>query len=700
MDKRTKNILIKVLEGNSEELNYSFLASTFFVSTRSIKNDLVTINEFLTENGFPEMVVNKNGEIRYYCSTEEKDQILERIENIDLYSYKLESEERIRLMLFLIAEAKGHMTIPQLMELTMASRSTVINELKQVKALAEEFNLEINSYTKKGTFLSGKESDIRKMLYTIAEFSSNDRNPMVDDVKALLNGAENKFEIVFSEPSYESVFRHLFVAVNRMRIGCYVEEEFVGDNVDIDCEYQPMAEYVCRLVETFFEVSPTTKEVEYLTNAMAGKEIIQKSRVQDNRTDFLQMVTEKLLWDISDELQIRLFDNQLLRKRLVSCLAEIARARGEVEILRSEKSRDKIDRHQHIYDATIAKIHVAEKFLKCKFGEGAIERIALCIVEAIELGKATDDFSICKAVLISNVSVESTVLLKTQLEREFHIKVQEIFPAHMLETSLGNHKVDLIISTVPVGMEQGKCIYVKFPLSEKNRDSIRNFLMNYEYEKTKSMMKKRAIAQTIGMDISEIFDSVNMPAAGKVQVQEKIKKAIEVRLGIRNGKKDKYEYLPSILEVLKESHIAIDEECVDWKEAIRTAGRILLEDGYITENYMDSMIENVVENGPYIVIGKGAAVPHASYQTGALKLGLSIVKLKNPVLFDNEGEYSVDLIFCISICDEYSHLKLAAELFDIIQDNSVLDRLRQCHSVSEIIGIIRKTIKECNKNAR
>ncbi|MDD3404207.1 MAG: PTS sugar transporter subunit IIA, partial [Hespellia sp.] len=57
--------------------------------------------------------------------------------------------------------------------------------------------------------------------------------------------------------------------------------------------------------------------------------------------------------------------------------------------------------------------------------------------------------------------------------------------------------------------------------------------------------------------------------------------------------------------------IRFEEEMSDWKEAIRLVAQPLLENGCIEERYIDAMIRNVIENGPYIIIMPGLAMPHA-----------------------------------------------------------------------------------------
>jgi len=50
----------------------------------------------------------------------------------------------------------------------------------------------------------------------------------------------------------------------------------------------------------------------------------------------------------------------------------------------------------------------------------------------------------------------------------------------------------------------------------------------------------------------------------------------------------------------------------DWRQAIRQAGQLLVDDGRITAAYVDAMIRSVETLGPYMVLMPGFALAHAA----------------------------------------------------------------------------------------
>ncbi|KRG17076.1 hypothetical protein ACA29_00490 [Lederbergia galactosidilytica] len=59
---------------------------------------------------------------------------------------------------------------------------------------------------------------------------------------------------------------------------------------------------------------------------------------------------------------------------------------------------------------------------------------------------------------------------------------------------------------------------------------------------------------------------------------------------------------PNLAELLPQDRILLRKQVSSWKKAISVAAEPLLKQGYIQEEYIFKMIENVEANGPYIII--------------------------------------------------------------------------------------------------
>ncbi|WP_300716523.1 PTS sugar transporter subunit IIA, partial [uncultured Brachyspira sp.] len=76
-----------------------------------------------------------------------------------------------------------------------------------------------------------------------------------------------------------------------------------------------------------------------------------------------------------------------------------------------------------------------------------------------------------------------------------------------------------------------------------------------------------------------------------------------------------------MLKEMLNGKVQIAESVKDWQEALRIAAKPLLDAENIEARYIDSIIENVIKNGPYIVLIDGVAMPHSRPEEGVIKKG-------------------------------------------------------------------------------
>ncbi|PTJ75630.1 hypothetical protein BUZ84_13720 [Mammaliicoccus sciuri] len=150
------------------------------------------------------------------------------------------------------------------------------------------------------------------------------------------------------------------------------------------------------------------------------------------------------------------------------------------------------------------------------------------------------------------------------------------------------------------------------------------------------------------------------------------------------------EVQPMLNEVLEDHHVLLNETCTDWKNAIKKVSKPLLEDGIITSQYQDAMIQSVEEYGPYIVIGKHIALAHARPEEGANALGVSIATLNPNIEFGNEINDPVKIIFCLSATDSFSHLNIMKSIVSLVRNEEKVNRLLSFDDKSQFIDYLLK----------
>lgn len=149
----------------------------------------------------------------------------------------------------------------------------------------------------------------------------------------------------------------------------------------------------------------------------------------------------------------------------------------------------------------------------------------------------------------------------------------------------------------------------------------------------------------------------------------------------------------SFTSLFNEHIISFDYIATSKEDAICEAGRLMLKQKMIEQEYIDAMLDNCAKLGPYFVLLPGLAMPHASCASGVNKLGISIVKLKNSVNFNHEENDPVKLIIALATPDNQSHMSLLSFLSSILLNEQVLTELKESKSKQEMLDIFQRELK-------
>jgi len=141
--------------------------------------------------------------------------------------------------------------------------------------------------------------------------------------------------------------------------------------------------------------------------------------------------------------------------------------------------------------------------------------------------------------------------------------------------------------------------------------------------------------------------------------------------------------------ILTEKAIRLKARAVDWQEAVRMGGELLVNAGFAKPSYIEAMVETVKELGPYSVIAPGIAMPHARPEAGVLKPGLSLVTLENPIEFGNKENDPVDIVVSFCATDNTSHIQMLAELAQLLGSEEAVTTIRNAKEVSEVTQLLK-----------
>jgi|TARA_B100001093_G_scaffold518723_1_gene604631 mannitol/fructose-specific phosphotransferase system IIA component len=141
--------------------------------------------------------------------------------------------------------------------------------------------------------------------------------------------------------------------------------------------------------------------------------------------------------------------------------------------------------------------------------------------------------------------------------------------------------------------------------------------------------------------------------------------------------------------LIKES-ILTNKVFLDNKEATIAAGNLLLENGYIEKEYIDSMLEKLETQSFATYIGNGVAIPHGMSEGSKYvnNTGISIIQVPEGVDWNEEKAYIVVGI----AANSDDHMNVLASLADAIEDVEDAKKLWSETSVEKIYELLSENL--------
>ncbi|MEI0476667.1 PTS sugar transporter subunit IIA [Brachyspira pulli] len=128
-----------------------------------------------------------------------------------------------------------------------------------------------------------------------------------------------------------------------------------------------------------------------------------------------------------------------------------------------------------------------------------------------------------------------------------------------------------------------------------------------------------------------------------------------------------------MLKQLIRNKIDIIDNVSNWEEAIRKGAELLVENKCIEPRYVDCIVNNIKESGPYIVLGDGMAMSHARPEDGVIKNGITLLKIRDGVDFDEKNR--VFLLFTLAAENNEHHQELLEEIADLLNESEKIKRI-------------------------
>ena len=141
--------------------------------------------------------------------------------------------------------------------------------------------------------------------------------------------------------------------------------------------------------------------------------------------------------------------------------------------------------------------------------------------------------------------------------------------------------------------------------------------------------------------------------------------------------------------LIKES-ILTNKEFSDNKDATVAAGNLLLENGYVQKEYIQSMLEKLDTQSFATYIGNGVAIPHGMSEGSkyVIDTGISVIQVPDGIDWNEEKAYIIVGI----AANSDDHMNVLASLADAIEDIEDAKILWRETSVDKIFNLLSENL--------
>ena len=235
----------------------------------------------------------------------------------------------------------------------------------------------------------------------------------------------------------------------------------------------------------------------------------------------------------------------------------------------------------------------------------------------------------------------------------------------------------MIITTIRLTNRQIPTLRVNPILTQEDVDRVRSFIIEFSFDtETESFQERR---------YNEILSLIESTC--RIDHAQDLDRGLHKILGIGSEPCENNRE-PMLSDVLKAEYVRFGIEVDNWMEAVRASAKPLVQNHCITDEYVEAMIHNISENGPYIVIAPGVALPHALPKFGVLRSCMSIGVLKHSVCFGHETNDPVRILICLGTVDGHEHMKTIASLLNVVSDESFMKKAQRANTGQEILELI------------
>lgn len=678
------------------EFDLEKVAADFGVSVRSIRYDIDDLNVLLLDlSRYDAIVVRQKAAQLQRDVPRRKIMELSFARGRDYNVSPLSTHERVLLSVFTLCWLDDFITVQSLADDYQVSRVTVSRDLQKVREYCEAHGIAFEGNRGKGVRVVADEKTRRRVIaqvlrdygttvglhsgLEVADYLKWFSEQELRSIEDIVREAEAQAGLYLDDVAFEAMVVHIALSIKRSetQMGMPTAPMAAG-TLDVGSLQYQMADHIVRQVESVFGVSLPEAEHYYIEVHIGARS--SEAAASSNRDAVIEFMCMSTIAEVSRELGVDLtHDTHLYDRLLRHVLGSVYRK--QAGLLLENPLRDEL-LEGYAEHAAIVRRALDDNGLS-QLMEITDDEVTYVLLhfEAALVGDGSERMRHANVVVVCSTGVGTAELLAAELRRSFDVNIIANVPSHRARGLVGDVGIDLVVSTVELDVSV-PCVVVRPIPREDDMDRIACALRELGFSGDVDLPPLRDLGAG-ARKVARILRH-NPGRNQEAQLMSELRSLLEKRDWI--GQERSY----MLSELLEGGHVVLDAECETWQEAVRASGMPLVATGDITEEYIDAVIANIEEAGPYVVITKHVALPHATNRVGVNETAMSCVRLRTPVEFGSAENDPVKYEFMLATVDATSHLQALMSLVGLLRTQEFLDLLATATHGDEIVSYVRE----------
>lgn len=371
-------------------------------------------------------------------------------------SYPKTKQGRIDFIIDYLLLSDSYVNLTVLCEQLYISRSTLSNDLVEVRRYFEHFNIEVVDSKRKGVKLSGSETDIRRCLSQVSLKSSRFLNESLgghiqyEAVANHLTDVLKRNDFVLSDIGFQNLCNHLYILMERIKNENYTKSIELTQ-LEINQNDLPMdvAKQIASELSQVFNIKVPQEEVLYIAIHLAGKQNVYISQFDEtiqSDDDVVSMV-RAMLESINTNWNIDLRNDKELQFNLVLHFKPLLiRVKSGFE----QKNPMLSDIKKNLslaYLLAVQSLQFVEELIERNISADEIAFVALHI--NLALARKREGTNRKRILILCSTGRGSSELLAYQVKSKFSKQIKEVVTSDVAGLNQINlDDFELIISTI------------------------------------------------------------------------------------------------------------------------------------------------------------------------------------------------------------------------------------------------------------